>query len=121
MLMAALMLGSVIALPASALTPQQAAKCQAMAQSIEAKTAQINKATAERAALAEVAEAKGEAWEEAEVHRLVSPDHARAADAAKADYDAAKQAFARADMALKGQARMHEQNVAAFNAQCATN
>ncbi len=120
-LMSALALGAVTALPVSALTPQHAEKCQAMAQSIEAKTAQVKAASSERDALAKIAETKGEAWEEVEVHRLVSAGHADAADAAKAEYEAARQAFARAEMALRGQVRMHEQNVASFNAQCATN
>ena len=82
------------------------------------KQAEILAATEKRDALAATAEALGEQYEDAQVMRLASSTNAQAADAAKAEFDAARRAFAQAEFALQSNARQFNQDVADYNRSC---
>ena len=87
------------ALPATAdtLSPKQVERCKAMQVTLAPKQAEILAATEKRDALAATAEALGEQYEDAQVMRLASSTNAQAADAAKAEFDAARRAFAQTE------------------------
>jgi len=108
------------ALPAAAdtLSPKQAERCKAMQVTLAPKQAEILAATEKRDALAATAEALGEQYEDAQVMRLASSTNAQAADAAKAEFDAARRAFAQAEFALQSNARQFNQDVADYNRSC---
>jgi hypothetical protein len=108
------------ALPAAAdgLSPKQVERCKAMQSTLAPKQTEIVKATEKRDALAEKAEALGENFEDAQVMRLASSSNAQAADAAKAEFDAARRAFAQAEFALQANARQFNQDVADYNRSC---
>tara|TARA_R110000803_G_scaffold149006_1_gene214427 strand:- start:271 stop:648 length:378 start_codon:yes stop_codon:yes gene_type:complete len=110
------------AMPATAdtLSPKQVQRCKAMQATLAPKQAEIEKATASRDELAEKAEALGERYDDAQVMRLASVSNAEAADSAKAEFDAARRAFAQAEYALQANARQFNQDVADYNRTCAT-
>ncbi|KCZ93267.1 hypothetical protein [Hyphomonas johnsonii] len=110
----------LVALPAMADTvpAQQMQRCQAMKATLAPKQAEIDAAAKQRDALAEAAEAEGEAYEDAQVLRLASAANAQAADAAKARFDAARRAFAQAEFALHANVRQFNQDVADYNRSC---
>ena len=103
----------MIAMPATAdaLSPKQVERCKAMQATLAPKQAEIEKATASRDELA--------ARAEAQVMRLASSSNAEAADSAKAEFDAARRAFAQAEFALQANARQFNQDVADYNRSCA--
>ena len=111
----------MIAMPATAdaLSPKQVERCKAMQATLAPKQAEIEAATASRAELAARAEALGEQYEDAQVMRLASSSNAEAADSAKAEFDAARRAFAQAEFALQANARQFNQDVADYNRSCA--
>ena len=93
-----------VAMPAAAdsLSPKQMERCKAMQVTLAPKKA----------------EALGEGYEDAQVMRLASASNAKAADSAKAEFDAAKRAFAQAEFALQANARQFNQDVADYNRSC---
>lgn len=109
-----------VAMPAAAdsLSPKQMERCKAMQVTLAPKKAELEEATAKRDALAAKAEALGEGYEDAQVMRLASASNAKAADSAKAEFDAAKRAFAQAEFALQANARQFNQDVADYNRSC---
>ena len=109
-------LALAVAMPAAAdsLSPKQVERCKAMQVTLAPKKAELEEATANRDALAAKAEALGEGYEDAQVMRLASASNAKAADTAKAEFDAAKRAFAQADFALQANARQFNQDVADY-------
>tara|TARA_R110002033_G_scaffold31044_4_gene68110 strand:+ start:1218 stop:1595 length:378 start_codon:yes stop_codon:yes gene_type:complete len=112
----------MMAMPATAdtLSPKQVERCRAMKSTLAPKQAEIEAATATRDELAAKAEALGEQYEDAQVMRLASSSSADAADSAKAEFDAARRAFAQAEYALQASARQFNQDVADYNRSCAT-
>ena len=112
----------MMAMPATAdtLSPKQVERCRAMKSTLAPKQAEIEAATATRDELAAKAEALGEQYEDAQVMRLASSSSADAADSAKAEFDAARRAFAQAEYALQANARQFNQDVADYNRSCAT-
>ena len=112
----------MMAMPATAdtLSPKQVERCRAMKSTLAPKQAEIEAATAARDELAAKAEALGEQYEDAQVMRLASSSSADAADSAKAEFDAARRAFAQAEYALQANARQFNQDVADYNRSCAT-
>ena len=110
------------AMPAAAdtLSPKQVQRCKAMQSTLGPKQAEIEEATAKRDELAAKAEALGERYEDAQVMRFASASNAEAADSAKAEFDAARRAFAQAEFALQANARQFNQDVADYNRTCAT-
>ena len=112
----------MMAMPATAdtLSPKQVERCRAMKSTLAPKQAEIEAATVTRDELAAKAEALGEQYEDAQVMRLASSSSADAADSAKAEFDAARRAFAQAEYALQASARQFNQDVADYNRSCAT-
>ncbi len=110
----------MVAMPAAAdtLSPRQVERCKAMQSTLAPKHAEIEAATAKRDELAARAEALGERYEDAQVMRLASASNAEAADTAKAEFDAARRAFAQAEFALQSNARQFNQDVADYNRSC---
>lgn len=109
-----------VAVPAQALSQEDVKRCNAMAASFAAKKAEITK---EKTALDEqvvLVEALGEAWEEAETHKLASAGHAKAAEAAKAEWQSQKSDVLKTQMSLQSKVQMLNNDVAAFNTSCAT-
>ena len=107
-----------IAGPAAANGKVDIAACKAMQAALVPRQAEIAKLTEKRAASAVLAEDTGAAWEDAEVHRLVSPALAKAADELKASYESAKEQLARDDLALQSAASAFNTDVATFNTRC---
>ena len=73
---------------------------------------------AHRGASALRAEEAGIAWEDAEIHRLVSAAHAATADRELAAYDAARKQFARDELALQSAVQQFNTDVSAYNTRC---
>ena len=71
-------------------------------------------------AQAEVVETKGEAWDDVEVMRNASKKHAKTADAAKADYEAAKADLLRMELGLREAVKALNADFEAYNQTCAT-
>lgn len=115
----AFLLAAIAPVASAQMTTAQVERCQMLGQTFDIKKANVATATEKRDALAADAEAKGEAWENAEALRLFSADKAAVADAAKAAFDEARKAFNFANMALRSQTRMLQQDSAVYNAACA--
>ncbi len=113
-------LALVVAMPVAAdsLSPKQMERCKAMQVTLAPKQAELEAATANRDALATRTEALGEQYEDAQVMRLASASNAKAADFAKAEFEAAKRAFAQAEFALQANARQFNQDVSDYNQSC---
>lgn len=94
------------------------AACRAMQAGFAPRQQELADMTARRDAAAESVEISGEAWEEAEIHRLVSPAHAATADARSNEYLEARKALAREETALQATLKQFNADVAAFNARC---
>ena len=103
---------------ADTLSPKQVQQCKAMKSTLGPKQAEIEAATVTRDELAAKAEVLGEQYEDAQVMRLASSSNAEAADSAKAEFDAARRAFAQAEFALQANARQFNQDVADYNRSC---
>lgn len=105
---------------AEAMTAADVKRCNAMAATLAPKKAEIQQMQEKRDAMAETVEAKGDIWEELEVHRLASAGHAAQADAAKADYESSKKDLMKTEFALQALARQFNQDIASYNQSCAT-
>jgi hypothetical protein len=114
---AALVAGPVAA--AQARSAQDAELCRVMSATLAPRQAEITALKAERDAAARLAEDRGDAWEEAETHRLVSAAQARSADEAGTADSEARQLLARRELALQSALRQYNTDVDAFNARCA--
>lgn len=119
-LIAGMMLAALAAPGAAASETRDAKACQAMQATIVPRQTEIADISAVRDASAELAETTGAAWEDAEIHRLISKAHADAADRDKAAYDAARAKLARDEMALQDAVRQFNADVAMFNTRCST-
>ncbi len=95
------------------------AACKAMQATLAPRVAEITDLTSKRDASAELVEATGEAWEDVEIHRLVSAGHAAKADSEKAVYEDARRQLARDEMALQASLKQYNADVAVFNGRCA--
>lgn len=115
-LLAALVLGTAGA-PAYANGKGDAA-CRAMQAGFAPRQQELQEMTARRDAAAESVEATGEAWEDAEIHRLASASHAATADARSDEYLEARKLLAREEAALQATLKQFNTDVAAFNARC---
>ncbi|MBU2607058.1 MAG: hypothetical protein KKC43_14350 [Alphaproteobacteria bacterium] len=118
-LLASIALTAAMPAVADTLSPKQVERCKAMQSTLAPKQAEIEAATATRDELAARAEALGEQYDDAQVMRLASSSNAEAADSAKAEFDAARRAFAQAEFALQANARQYNQDVADYNRSCA--
>lgn len=104
---------------AQANSAQDVQACRAMAATIAPREAEIAALVAERDEAADSVERYGDAWEDAEIHRLASAGHAATADTAKAAYDDARRLLSRREMALQATVRQFNDDADAFNARCA--
>lgn len=105
--------------PAAANGKVDVAACKAMQATLAPRQAEIAELTGKRAASATRVEEAGAAWEDAEVHRLVSPSLAKAADELNASFERAKGQLARDDLALLSAVSAFNADVDAFNTRCA--
>lgn len=104
--------------PASANGTPDLAACKAMQATLVPRQTEVTGLAAERDASAVSVEETGQAWADAEIHRLISDGHAAAADAGKAAYDAARQKLARDEMALQATLKQFNADIAVFNSRC---
>jgi hypothetical protein len=111
-------LALALAGPAAASGKVDLAACRAMQAALVPRQAEIEELAARRAASAARAEEKGEAWEEAEIHRLVSPSLSKTADELKAGFEHAAEDVARDDLALQSAVSAFNADVAAYNTRC---
>jgi len=105
--------------PALANGTVDAAACKAMQATLAPRQAEISELTEQREASALRAEEAGIAWEDAEIHRLVSAGHAATADRERAAYDAAKKQVARDELALQSAVKQFNTDVSVYNTRCA--
>lgn len=119
-ILAALIVTAAPLASAQALSAKDMKRCQAMAATFAPKQAEIKKLTEKRDGLAEIVEAKGEVWDDAETLRLASAGHADTADAAKAEYTDAKTELQNTEIALQSLVKQFNLDVADFNQTCAT-
>jgi hypothetical protein len=114
----------VIAAPVAAADAASSAKdlarCQAMSATFKPKQEEIVKLKDARDAQAEIVETKGEAWDDVEVMRNASGAHAKAADAAKSDYEVAKADLLRMELGLQEAVKALNADFEAYNRTCAT-
>jgi hypothetical protein len=109
---------AALASPAMAAGKTDLATCKAMQAALAPRQTGINDLVARRDASAAVLEEAGQAWEDVEIHRLVSKGHAEAADAGKAAYEAARAQLDQDETALQETLQQFNADVAAFNARC---
>ena len=96
------------------------ARCQAMSATFKPKQEEIAELKDARDAQAEVVETKGEDWDDVEVLRNASRKNAKAADEAKADYEAAKADLLRMELGLQEAVKALNADFDAYNQTCAT-
>ncbi len=109
----------LVAMPAAALKPSAAGTCRTMAGELAHAQEKIVGLKADRDALAQDAETAGAAWEDSEVHRLISDRHAARANTDQAAFEAAKSALAEAEAQLQANVSSYNQSAADYNARCA--
>lgn len=124
--MSRLILAAIFALAApvasadAASSAKELARCQAMSATFKPKQKEIAKLKDARDEQAEIVETKGEAWDDVEVMRNASRKHAKTADAAKADYEAAKADLLRMELGLQEAVTALNADFEAYNQTCAT-
>lgn len=96
-----------------------AESCSVQSKNINDRVKVYQQAKADRDAAAEAAETAGETWEDVEIHRLVSTDHAATADEALAEYEAAKAAFEAQEAETQALGLALNEKIAMFNKRCA--
>lgn len=111
-------LALVLAGPAFANGTVDVAACKAMQATLAPRQAEISELTEQRETAALRAEEAGIAWEDAEIHRLVSASLAAAADRELAAYSAAKKQFARDELALQSAVKQFNTDVSGYNTRC---
>jgi len=105
---------------ASALSTEDAKTCKALAESFAPAKAALEAQVAERDRLALEAEAAGEAWENAENVRTLSPEAAGEADALSVTFDEKKNAFNVVEADLFEKSQKLNADFARFNNLCVT-
>lgn len=110
-----------VAGPAAANGKVDVAACKAMQATLAPRQAEIAELTEKRAASVIQAEDLSVAWEDAEIHRLVSQSFAKAADELKASFEQAKGQLARDELALQSAVSAFNANVDAYNMRCTKN
>lgn len=115
----ALAVMSLAAPQAAALDQADLRACNKLAEKAKSLGGEVNSLKSERDELAGEAERAGERWEEAETHSDVSVRHAQAADEARADWQAAKEAVYGAEATLQARVAALNETAATFNSRCA--
>ncbi len=116
---AALILATAFTGTAAANASADTGACKAMQAALVPRQEELAELTKQRDASAVLVEESGLAWEDVEIHRLVSARHAADADREKAVYEAARQKLARDEMALQSTLKQYNTDVAVFNGRCA--
>lgn len=115
----ALLLATALTGMAPALASTDAAACKAMQAALVPRQEDLAELSATRDASALRVEETGLAWEDLEIHRLISERHAAEADRQNAIYEAARQKLARDEMALQSSLKQFNADVAVYNGRCA--
>lgn len=92
--------------------------CAALKATFAPKESEIAALTEKRDDMALVLEAKGEAWDDAEVTRRFSTRHARTAELLKADYETVERALVNAEIGLQATVRQYNMDVSQYNGVC---
>lgn len=112
-------LSAAIAVLVFAVPSASALSCAEQAASLQDQQAEAQEIAAAREELLEAVEAAGDAWEDVEIHRLVSAGHATTADEAKATYESLKADLIQKEISLQDLVVTLNQDVAAYNETCA--
>ena len=114
-------LSTMLATPfASALTPEEIRECQTLAASFAPTKKAIEGKVAERDVLAADTEAAGEAWQNAQNVRYLTPERAAEADALRLVWDQKKEAFNTFESELWEMSNNLKKDSRRFNLLCAT-
>ncbi len=105
---------------AQAMSAKEMARCKALGKTLPVQQVEIKTATEKRDALADQVETLGVAWDDVEVHRMVSATHAQRADKAEVIYAHAKTELVDLDTGLQADLDVFNKDVAAFNTRCVT-
>lgn len=118
LLAAILVLAAPFAAADAAVSAKELARCQAMSATFRPKQKDIARLKDQRDAQAERVETMGEAWDDVEVLRNASADHAKIADVAKADYETAKADLVRMEQGLQAAVAALNADIEAYNRAC---
>lgn len=103
----------IIAAPSAA-----AQTCAEQAADLQKRQTKAQEIADARLELVDKVEAAGDAWEDVEIHRLVSAGHADTADKAKAEYEVLKADLLQKELSLQGLVTSLNQDVQAYNKVC---
>ena len=110
-----------LAMPAGALTAQEASQCSTMASSFQVRQTEVVDLQTRQAELAAEAERLGEDWELKEEIRNFSAENAAAADEARIAYETARADAMLVTSDLRSKAQMLNADIAHFNTRCTGN
>lgn len=103
---------------AQAMSAKDMARCKALGKALPAQQVEIRMATEKRDVLAEQVETLGVAWDDVEVHRMISATHAQRADKAEVTYVHTKTELLEVESALQTDLELFNTDVSAFNTRC---
>ena len=112
-------LSAIAALFVVAAPTANAMSCGEQAADLQNRQVTAQEIAEARLALVDEVEAAGDAWEDVEIHRLVSAGHAATADEAKAVYETLKADLFEKEVSLQNLVVSLNQDVAAYNESCA--
>ncbi|MEL6857908.1 MAG: hypothetical protein AAFO74_05945 [Pseudomonadota bacterium] len=98
-----------------------AQSCSEQAKNLQAQQVEAQAIADARSTLVEDVEAAGDAWDDVEVHRLASKEHAAKADEAKLAYETLKADLLEKEASLQMLVASLNEDVAAYNTKCVTN
>lgn len=110
--------GALAAMFVLAAPQASALSCSQQAADLQTRQVKAQSLADSRVELVEEVEAAGDVWEDLEVHRLASPAHADAADAAKNEYESLKADLMDKEAALQALLISLNEDVATYNAAC---
>lgn len=113
-------LSAVMAILILATPGAMAQSCSQQAAQLQDRQTEAQQTADARLALVDEVEAAGDAWEDVEVHRLASADHAAVADEAKVKYETLKSELLSKEQSLQTLVVSLNQEVAAYNQRCVT-
>ena len=113
-------LSALVALTVFAAPMASAQSCAKQAASLQEKQVEAQALAEARLTLVDEIEAAGDAWEDVEVHRLVSEGHAAKADEAKLTYETLKADLFEKESSLQVLVATLNEDVQAYNQRCVT-
>lgn len=114
-------LGALSAIFVLAAPTASALTCSQQAAQLQEKQVAAQQLADARVILLEEVEAAGDAWEDVEVHRLASDDHAATADEAKLTYETLKADLVEKEASLQTLVVSLNDEVTAYNSKCVRN